>query len=362
MPADEFISAKRGESSSKGDQRSKSLGGKYYQSLVEATQEYMSRVNKVSGRSSAAGTETPINVEELSDTDPPPSAHLPTRKRGSSSTASEPIPIPTPAPADPHRDNSGTSSITNKVVIPEKQPLQGGKANDKTSSSLETSLEDDTRAAIISINTMDLIDAPLPLHIGEFNPRPIVQTGVRDLANEFMSENFAPFKQESMIPILLNPEDIDSSCINKDITLGSKAPRLVLSEIGKQQKQITACGGNHRRKAVLHVLGALDKKLKSLSERLEAKQTGPTKEKPKVKGKGKAAGKGKGKEVETEESDDDEADELLLDGATVTSIQKDIDEINAKKATVKMWGVIVYNASKCDVFCCAGCASHFTTN
>ncbi|KAF9442206.1 hypothetical protein P691DRAFT_681969 [Macrolepiota fuliginosa MF-IS2] len=186
-------------------------------------------------------------------------------------------------------------------------------------------LEEKASQAIISVNTFNIIDPPRPLKFGKFNPRPLSNPGVKELAESFLEDGFMPFKQESMIPILLNVEDIDESCISKDFLLGGSAPPLKLKDGPKNGKgkarvtKIDACGGNHRLSAVKKIRADADREIK----RLES-QIGVT-------------AKAKGKRKQKEEVVDAEP-------ADIPSLRQKIAELEVRKTSFITWGVIVYDA------------------
>lgn len=100
-------------------------------------------------------------------------------------------------PTDPFCNHGGAPALIGGLSIAQIS---------ETLSSLETSLKDDALAVII---LMDITDLSLPLCFGEEDLQPIFQeTGVGTLTNTFNSDSFAPFKQDSRIPIFLNHKDL----------------------------------------------------------------------------------------------------------------------------------------------------------
>lgn len=307
-------------------------GGSFYRSLAEKAKEYAERRASTS-RANSSPTPAP---------DPP--AIPPTKIRGSKTAVQIDLTDPLAEPADDigpiGRSRTTTPLPTKKSAGPTAQI--GGLTADPNSSRKKATANADemSRKAILSVNRINLTNPPLKLHFGTFNPRPVVDSGVKELIKAF-EDDFTPFKMESMIPILINRNDVDPSCINLDFTLGHDAPQLLLSKKGQTRDSLTALGGRHRYEAVRKMQENIDKKIKGLELRIN-----------KLKGKAKGAKKVKAeKSVEELDGNNDFID---IDPVNIDTEKKSIEELNdnidmlqADKVYYSSWGVILYDAGMC---------------
>jgi hypothetical protein len=68
--------------------------------------------------------------------------------------------------------------------------------------------------AIISFNTINILELLLQFQFGIYNPREIDEQNIENLTELFLSSSFDPFAWESMIPIAVNAKHIDLSCVS----------------------------------------------------------------------------------------------------------------------------------------------------
>jgi hypothetical protein len=236
-------------------------------------------------------------------------------------------------PANPTPATGGIQSTADPT------PPVVGPADSNIVSGTHAILSDDdhSRAAVLSYNTFDILCPPRPLKFGEFNPRPIVPSGVANLANAFLNNIFTPFRQEAMIPILLHPSELDPSCVNESSNLGLNAPPLKLSSKGIQLAALIAFGGNHRLHAVQRVMATLDKQMKDIADKIKALKRSQTKGKGR---KSKSKKKAKANNKSDESTDDDDVDV----STNIDNLQTQSNLLNARKSYYCTWGVVVYNA------------------
>jgi hypothetical protein len=184
------------------------------------------------------------------------------------------------------------------------------------------SLDDAAHAAIISFNTLDILHPPLTLAFGEFGMRTMDLRCANDLVESFLNTTFHPFSVESMIPIILNREDLEPSCISNDATLGPDAPPLTLSNLGKQRKKIIVCRGTKRIWAVQQIMLTLNKKLHDLRTSLASLKREHT---------------GTGS--------------LTWVDYHLAKVLGEIKAIKKQKVKFKTWGVVVYDSGEYPWMC-----------
>jgi hypothetical protein len=250
--------------------------------------------------------------------------------------------------------NVGSMSNTSSSTVPIRRLLHGDIPMDlsadltmATSGNLDgpqsdgvfpTPLDEVAHAAIVSFNSFDILNPPRPLHFGEFTSRQVSPARVKELTRSFRTGPFHPFNPESRIAILMDPEDIEPSCINHDMGVGPGDLPLMLSDIGKTRKAFIVCGGEHRLTAVGRVMLILDKKLQRLHSRLTLLRT----QKILVL-------------IDDTDSDDDDGivsdyepfgdGEVDLRAGEISLTTRKIQEIEEQKVKFKTWGVVIYDIS-----------------
>jgi hypothetical protein len=119
--------------------------------------------------------------------------------------------------------------------------------------------------AIFSYNVLDITKPPLEFH-NPYNPRPVMKQRVRMMRNALLQEGFRVFSNENRIMIVIDPSDVDPSCITLDSAGPPKPLRLAADN---QLDCLTIIGGQHRREAVLLIKSDFTAKM----DRLRAKMT-----------------------------------------------------------------------------------------
>jgi hypothetical protein len=121
--------------------------------------------------------------------------------------------------------------------------------------------------AIFSYNVMDIIAPPLKL-TNPYNPRPVMKPRVSLMRNALLQEGFQVFSNENRIMIVINPSDVDPSCITLDPTA---PPKPLLLKRKHKLSSLTIIGGQHRRAAVELIQSEYKTKMDRLRVELKAK-------------------------------------------------------------------------------------------
>lgn len=277
------------------------------------------------------------------------------------------LPTPIPIPADISSEAGGGPAATNESIPTTTNTLTPADPTDEISGdpppntptvpTAPTALTDYDKAqmSIISINTFNIIVPPRPLLFGTINPRKIRNTGVVDLADSFL-DTFTPFKQDCMIPIILNRDEVSPACINLQLLKSQDLEELVLSPKGLLRPKLIACGGNHRFHAVKRLMTELDKQSKILQKEKVALEKQKEKEATGNVGGGGKQGKrkqkgggtgSKGTEVTATIGDNDDEDiehsTTLITASSIAGIDSQLAYINSQIVVFQKWGVIVYD-------------------
>lgn len=110
--------------------------------------------------------------------------------------------------------------------------------------------------------------------------------------------------------ISMDIDDIDPTCINRDITKGRRAPDLSLTMLGTAPgKVLVMCGGYHRYVAVCRIMSTFDKRSEALEKKRRRWFNGQANVTP-----------------------------------TLFDIDKELSCIKEQRAFFSTWGVIVYDA------------------
>lgn len=127
--------------------------------------------------------------------------------------------------------------------------------------------EDAKSKAIFSYNVMDIIDPPLELK-NPYNPRPVVKSRVRIMRNALLQEGFRGFSKENRIMIVINPSDVNPSCI----TLDDAAPPVPFRLAANHTlSSLSIIGGQHRRDAVVLIKSDTIAKMTRLRAQIQGK-------------------------------------------------------------------------------------------
>jgi hypothetical protein len=190
--------------------------------------------------------------------------------------------------------------------------------------------------AIISVNVFNILMPPVPIEFGEFNPRPLVKSGVTALVEKFTNDAFTPFRMDSMIPIHLHLSDLDASCRNMDFTRGADAPPLRLST-QSNISVLKAFGGRHRHAASQKIYDDCTETLKSLRDDLNSLEG--------RKGKGKGEGSSKGRSKKAAKVAEDVVEGTGLERSErIGEIQEKISAVEDDRRRYTTWGVVVYDS------------------
>lgn len=220
----------------------------------------------------------------------------------------------TDPPSDPLLPTGGTHATT---LSPDPaDPLSPTGGAPHAISPYYISTEEKANAAIISFNTFNIIDPPIPLFFGTDTSKKLRTSKVDTLVKKFI-DDFRPFTWEATIKVLLKIDDIDPQYINRDITMGRSAPELRLTYSERLAgKVLVTCGGYHRYMAVCQILKKLRNERRILNKRRTKMMRG------------------------------EERNSTLQSSTTLTLIE--IDEklrcIAEQQVLFATWGVIVYDA------------------
>ena len=122
-------------------------------------------------------------------------------------------------------------------------------------------------SAVYSLNQINIITPPLRITFGRYNQRDVDKKEAQNLARAIQKQ-FDPYNDMSMIPIELEPDDIEESCVNRTTNSGSGLPELKLTAKGMKNESIEALGGQHRKEAVEIIGRELIKRIQALEKRL----------------------------------------------------------------------------------------------
>ncbi|KAF8322968.1 hypothetical protein F5887DRAFT_1086906 [Amanita rubescens] len=137
------------------------------------------------------------------------------------------------------------------------RPAKGSKGEPKV---MEAKMEKETAkhsdeeekvdAAQFSVNVINLFNAPMEIHFGNWNTRPLVALEWKKLKASMTAQGIKSFSNEHMMPLVIKRRHVDPSCVDNNVS-GYAAKTLALSEEGKQEvKRLEMAGGRHRLAAV----------------------------------------------------------------------------------------------------------------
>lgn len=174
------------------------------------------------------------------------------------------------------------------------------------------------KAAVISYNTINILDPPKTLKFGEWNDRATKRRGVDVLVDDFRFKDFTPGDYECMFRVMVERSHVVDKCINTDMGRGVEAPELQLTD---DAKLITAFGGRHRRAAVQQIVDGLKKDKSALDAQLAKLRKGDGDSNSQVSGE-------------------------------IGKCEKAISILKNKIKTFSTWGVIVYDAGEYFIIFC----------
>jgi hypothetical protein len=179
----------------------------------------------------------------------------------------------------------------------------------------------DTHAseAIISINTIDILNPPLPLKFGAYNNRDLDEDKAKELLAMMKAQDFRQYRPESMIPLFLTLDDIEPGAIYEHNRNYLDAPLLKLTDKGMTRTAIVAAGGRHRRHAVLMEVEARKKEIEQYDATLKNFEN-------------KAAATGQAQERQNKE---------------IEATRECIKKLQEYIRMISHWGVVIYNEGQC---------------
>lgn len=200
---------------------------------------------------------------------------------------------------------------------------KGKKINDEdfmdVPAGIGRSIDYEVQSAIISINRLDILAPVLPLTFGTFNNRPLNERQATILHETMVNEEFAPFKFQNMIPLVLGRDAIDPKCLNATMHDLEAAPFLQLTPAGLAEGVIIAAGGRHRHRAVQLEQARLKDRVDILKKRIE----------------------------EVKESNPKETDGMLERLKKLEKMEEHLALAEKRLDQVGIWGVIVFDAGEC---------------
>jgi len=201
--------------------------------------------------------------------------------------------------------------------VKKRRPMPTGPTAPKETAK-ESAEEKHIFDAQFSVNVIDLFDPPKDIHFGAWNTRPVVTSEWKKLKMSMTAQGIKPFSPENMMPLIINPQHVDQSCIGKSLS-GYKANKLVLSAEGEQVlDKLEMAGGRHRKAAIESIKEDKEKELLKVTK----ERTKASKKKPK-KADAIAA----------------KAEELKGYDAKIEALEEEISKIGR-------WGVILFDAGK----------------
>jgi hypothetical protein len=226
--------------------------------------------------------------------------------------------LPPSRGADPTtRSSSRNRGAPKSKVAPETEESEESSEDEKKPltkiavPSIRSRAADRLAGARISINRMNLLHSPIPLHFGQWNDRSLVERYAKGLQNSFQTQGVRSFEMENMIPLVIRKEHLDSKCINFKGLNAAEAPLLQLSSEGMKSPSIKAAGGRHRFRAVELEAERLSTEIKRLETKIQSEDT-------------------------TTEEDKD----------MNRAYSSTIETLSKERERVCMWGVVVYDEGK----------------
>src|SRR6266550_4613362 len=201
--------------------------------------------------------------------------------------------------------NVGKGELKTDVVLPKER----AKHSDE---------EKKIQASQFSVNFIDLLKPPMPIHFGKWNMRPLVPQEWKKLKTSFTTQGIKSLSSEHMMPLVIKRRYVDESCVDNNAS-GHKAKMLVLSDEGKRElRQLEMAGGRHRMAAVEGIKDEKQKDLKQVMKQREALEK---------------------KRVVKEEASEKKKKDL-------EAYDKRIAKLQGELAGTGQWGVILYDEGK----------------
>ncbi|KIL66948.1 hypothetical protein M378DRAFT_9652 [Amanita muscaria Koide BX008] len=190
--------------------------------------------------------------------------------------------------------------------------------------------------AIITICRVNILNPPVPIVWGIWNPRPISEEHVLKLLNQMSKNRIRPFANNNLLPIVIKPSAIDPSCIYKEPN-AEAAPVLKLTEEAVNSGiKLMFAGGHHRKEATLRIQEKSQEAINDIARQIDE-----------MKQEKKAAEEGS-----------------RPTGALNTKIGKMEKRLQREQRvhdTIGIWGVILYDEEPMLLNAAAG-ATHLSSN